>query len=68
MANKTTNHELPLDTAGLETFRQSYEAAMAILDGKVTVIPAFVAGDIGKVLGVVDDGEGNPILGWVAQV
>lgn len=28
-------------------------------------LPAFGAPDIGKVLGLVDDGDGNAVLGWV---
>lgn len=32
MANQTTNHALPKDTHGLEKFRQSYDAAMDIID------------------------------------
>lgn len=35
--------------------------------GAVTIIavPAFAVGDIGKILGVIDDGNGNAILAWV---
>lgn len=29
------------------------------------LLPAYTADDIGKVLGVIDDGDGNPILAWV---
>lgn len=28
-------------------------------------VPPYTAADIGKVLGVVDDGNGNPVLAWV---
>lgn len=28
-------------------------------------LPVYTAAEIGKVLGVVDDGSGNPVLDWV---
>lgn len=63
---------IPTEQALIENFAK-LDAALGAseLDPETTTIiaaPTPVAGDIGKVLGVVDDGEGNPVIGWVAQV
>lgn len=59
MSAQTTIHELPKSTHGLETFLQSYESAMDIVD--THLVPPFDAGDEGKVLKIV---AGVPT--WVA--
>ena len=74
---KTEVLELGLDFAGhvqteqvlAENFK-IIDAAFADLEASepedpTTPLPAITTADIGKVLGVVDDGEGNPALGWV---
>lgn len=64
---KTPNLGLPLDTMGHIPLQRTVEDGFKTLDEKFPGggIPAFAVGDIGKVLGIVDDGDGNPILGWV---
>jgi hypothetical protein len=62
MAKQTAILGLPLQLAGYEALRRTIEKAFGIID--VQAAPPYTAAEIGKVLKVVDDGNGNPVLSW----
>lgn len=55
------------DTAAGTLTEESAATVLLVLKADGTFVRKLTAlvGDIGKVLGVVDDGDGNPVLGWV---
>lgn len=78
MANRTTNGHFSIDFLGHVQTEQELAKNFEALDAQlgpvadpeaatiIIVAPAPEAADIGKVLGLVDDGQGNPVVGWVA--
>lgn len=76
MNKRTTNGHFSLNFLGHVQTEQEVARNFEELDAKlgptsedptiIIVAPTPTTDDIGKVLGVVDDGEGNPVIGWVA--
>lgn len=67
----TTNLGLPLSPVGPIETQQAFDKAMNTIDEAIgdpdsyIKVPAPTSDDIGKVLGVEDDGDGNPVVAWV---